>query len=367
LVKVGRHHIPLSFPERQLSVLMVGNFLSEATGIRGVCEDLAEQFKARGWHVIITSTIRGRLARIYDMLKTAWSERSRYSIAQVDVYSGPAFFWAEAVCLVLRIVRKPYILTLHGGNLPFFAGRWPGRVKCLLKSAVAVTSPSPYLLQNLSPYRNDMIMIPNPLDIRAYEFKLRRQVRPKLVWLRAFHSVYNPSLAPKALALLAKDYEDSNLTMAGPDKADGSLHEAQEVVERLGVADRITICGKVAKSDVPTWINRGDIFLNTSNVDNAPVSVLEAMACGLCVVSTNVGGIPYLLEHEKDALLVPPDDPEAMACAVRRIVSEPGLAEGLSFNARRKGEQFDWSRVMPLWETLLASVAGSWTKRPRSS
>ncbi|MBA3257451.1 MAG: glycosyltransferase family 4 protein, partial [Pyrinomonadaceae bacterium] len=94
-----------------------------------------------------------------------------------------------------------------------------------------------------------------------------------------------------------------------------------------------------------------------TNVDNAPVSVLESMACGLCVVSTNVGGIPYLLKHEEDALLVPPDDAQAMAAAVRRIYSEPGLAERLSRKGRAKVEQFDWSAILPQWEALLSAVA----------
>jgi glycosyltransferase involved in cell wall biosynthesis len=80
------------------------------------------------------------------------------------------------------------------------------------------------------------------------------------------------------------------------------------------------------------------------------------MACGLCVVSTNVGGIPYLLEHEQDTLLVPSDDPAAMATAVRRLLTEPDLAERLSRNARQKAEQFDWSIVLPQWEALLISV-----------
>jgi glycosyltransferase involved in cell wall biosynthesis len=97
--------------------------------------------------------------------------------------------------------------------------------------------------------------------------------------------------------------------------------------------------------------------LNTTNVDNTPISILEAMACGLCVVSTSVGGIPYLLEHEHDALLVPPNDPEAMAIAVRRLLTEPGLAERLSRNGRQKAEQFDWSIILPQWEALLISVA----------
>jgi glycosyltransferase involved in cell wall biosynthesis len=81
------------------------------------------------------------------------------------------------------------------------------------------------------------------------------------------------------------------------------------------------------------------------------------MACGLCVVSTNAGGITYLLEHEHDALLVPPDDHEAMAAAVRRLLTEEGLAARISRNARRKAEQFDWSVILPQWEALLKGVA----------
>jgi glycosyltransferase involved in cell wall biosynthesis len=80
------------------------------------------------------------------------------------------------------------------------------------------------------------------------------------------------------------------------------------------------------------------------------------MACGLGVVSTNVGGIPYLLNDEEDALLVPPSDPEAMAAAVRRILTEPGLAVRLSQNARHTVEHFDWSVVLLQWEALFSDV-----------
>jgi glycosyltransferase involved in cell wall biosynthesis len=104
-------------------------------------------------------------------------------------------------------------------------------------------------------------------------------------------------------------------------------------------------------------LNGADIFLNTTNVDNTPVSIMEAMASGLCIVSTNVGGISYLLEHERDALLVPPDDPEAMAGAVRRLLTEPELAARLSNNARRKAEEFDWATVLPKWKELLTAAS----------
>ena len=145
--------------------------------------------------------------------------------------------------------------------------------------------------------------------------------------------------------------------MIGPEKGDGSFQHAQQSAIRLGVPGLITLRHGVPKADVPNWLNTADIFLNTTNIDNTPVTVIEAMACGLCIVSTKVGGIPYLLEDGHDALLVSPNDPAAMAAAIRRILTEPGLAQNLSKNARQKAEQFDWSTVLPQWEALLSSAA----------
>jgi glycosyltransferase involved in cell wall biosynthesis len=205
-------------------------------------------------------------------------------------------------------------------------------------------------------YRQDLILLPNSLDLGKYLFRHRNRSEPKLVWLRAFHDIYNPSLAVKVVAVLAGDYPSVNLVMIGPDKKDGSLDLARNLAANLGVLDRITFVGPIPKATTPEWINRGDILLNTPRIDNTPVSVLEAMACGLCIVSTNVGGIPYLLEDESDALLVPTDDVAAMAKAVRRVLNEDRLAERLSRNARQKVVQFDWSMILPRWEQLLTDI-----------
>ena len=339
------------------SVLLVGNFLSSTVGTRSVCEELAGRLTNSNWPVITTSNKPSRLPRLLDMVTTIWQKRELYRVAQVDVYSGPAFFWAEIVCCALRRLGKPYVLILHGGNLPLFADRWPGRVRRLLQSAAAVVAPSRYLQEHLRPYRSVLHLLSNPLDLRAYEYNVRSQPRPRLIWLRAFESIYNPEMAPKVLCLLRESFPDISLIMVGPDKGDGSKQKMQALAERLEVGNRISLPGRVPKSDVPGWLNRADIFLNTTYIDNTPVSVMEAMACGLCIVSTNVGGIPYLLDQGRDALLVPPDDAEAMANAVRRILTEPGLAEWLSRNARRKAEQFDWGNVLPKWKELFIEAA----------
>jgi len=339
------------------TILLVGNFLSASIGVRGVCEDLAERLAAAGWAVFTTSTERRRLPRLVDMVRTVWRRRHEYGLAQVDVYSGPAFVWAELVCQTLRVANKPYILTLHGGNLPRFTRRWPRRVARLLRSAAVVTTPSSYLLHEMQPYCRDLQLLPNPLDLDRYIYRRREQARPRLVWLRSFHAIYNPALAPKVIALLAAGYPDIQLIMVGPDRGDGSLQATRRAASELGVAEQIIMPGGVPKAAIGEWMHQGDIFINTTHVDNTPISVLEALACGLCVVSTDVGGIPYLVRHTHDALLVPPDAPAAMANAVRCILDQPGLARHLSSNARATAERFDWSVILPQWQALLRGVA----------
>lgn len=336
-------------------VLLIGNFLSNYIN-RSVCEGLAMHFEDNGWHVITASNRLNRVLRLIDMVQTTWSKRYNYDVAQVDVYSGASFIWAEIVCWLLRRAGKPYVLTLHGGNLPAFSRRWPKRVKYLLCTASVVTAPSHYLLDQMSAYRGDIRYIPNALEISMYSFRLRDQPQPRLVWIRAFQDTYNPTLAPKVVSILSKKFPKIQLIMVGPDKGDGSYQKTQQMAVSLGVNNQIVFSGGIKKAEVPIWLNKGDIFINTTNVDNAPVSVLEAMTCGLCVTSTNVGGIPYLLEHEHDSLLVSPNDPYSMAEAISRILLEPGLAERLSLNARIKAEKFDWANILLQWESLLKAV-----------
>jgi glycosyltransferase involved in cell wall biosynthesis len=329
------------------AALVIGNFLSSSALNECMCEELARRLSSNGWRVVTASNRLAKLDRLADMVATTWRARQRYGVAWVDVFSGSAFVWAEAVCWTLRRAGKPYVLMLRGGALPAFADRWPRRVRALLGSAASVIVPSGYLFERMRPYRADLRLIPNALHVEAYRFRHRAVADPELVWLRAFHWIYNPPLAASVLARIAKDWPHARLTMYGPDKGDGALETLRTTASQLGVEALLRLPGAVPKRRVPEALSQGDIFLNTTDFDNTPVSILEAMASGLCIVSTDAGGIRHLLEDGKDALLTPRGDVEAMAAAVRRILTEPGLAARLSANARRKAETFDWSVVLP--------------------
>ncbi|HMV83896.1 MAG TPA: glycosyltransferase [Blastocatellia bacterium] len=338
-------------------LLMVFSFLSHTSGSHSVAEDLANKLRDETERIIQVSPFRSGLLRSLHMAATTLWRRRDYDVAIIGLYSGRAFLWGETVAALLHWLGRPFVISMHGGALPEFAAQNPERVKNTLRKATAVTAPSHYLLERMRPYCDEILLLPNPIDLHRYEFLPRRAPQPRLIWLRAFHEIYNPKLAVEVLNLLKAEFPALHLTMVGPDKGDGSRQQTVEAAQSLGMQDRLTMPGGVANSEVPQWLNRGDIFLNTTNVDNTPVSVIEAMAGGLCIVSTNAGGLPYLLEDGEDALLVPPNDPGAMAAAVRRLLTEAGLAERLSRNARRKAESFDWSAVLPQWRTLLRRVA----------
>ena len=341
------------------SVLLIGNFLSSSVGTRFYCEDLADRLRLGTWKVLTSSNKQNRPLRLIDMILTAYLKRKEYSVAHVDVYSGAAFLWADVVCRVLKFIGKPYILTLHGGNLPSFGNHWRKRVIGLFASAVKVTTPSPYLFETMRVFRADLYLLPNAIELPSYSFRLREKAHPQLIWLRSFHSIYNPCLGAKAVSILKKEFPDIHLTMIGHDRGDGTWQTLQELVSELQIENQISFCRGVPKGQVSHCMSKGDIFINTSDIDNTPITILEAMACGLCVVSTNVGGIPHLLKHEHDASLVRPDDAAAMASAIRRILTETGLAKELSRNGRKRVEEFDWSIIFPQWDKLLRSASTS--------
>jgi glycosyltransferase involved in cell wall biosynthesis len=337
------------------SVLFIGNFLSGMGGRRAICEELRDRLSSLRWSVSSSSSEPKKLLRLAEIVGSCAVRGRRADVAHVDVFSGQAFFLAESACWILRMCGCPYILTLRGGNLPEFAQRWPGRVGALLRSAAAVTAPSGYLVEALSAFRPDIILLPNAIDLSAYPNRLRYGAAPKLIWIRSFHRIYNPSLAPLVVAKLLPRFPDLHLTMVGPDK-DGSLKETQATARELGVLSRISFVPGVAKQQVPAYLDAGDVFLNTTNIDNMPVTVVEAMACGLCVVSTNAGGVPYLLKHRENGMITPVDDADAMAAATAEILSDRTLARKLSFNGRAYAEQCDWSRILAEWQKLFTGI-----------
>ena len=158
-------------------------------------------------------------------------------------------------------------------------------------------------------------------------------------------------MAVKVLFELKKDFPEAVLCMVGPDK-DGTLAKTQELANELNLEVHFT--GKLSKKQWTVLSEKYDIFINTTHFDNTPVSVIEALALGLPVISTNVGGIPYLLKDKTTALLVNDNDIDAMVNSIKELMSNDVLRDYMVLNSLHLIESFNWQKVKSKWHEILA-------------
>jgi glycosyltransferase involved in cell wall biosynthesis len=317
-------------------------------------ESLAESLSGQGYQVKLTSNITNRYFRNINHIFTLFTNRHEIDIIIVMVFSGRAFITADLISRSAKILKKPLILWLHGGKLPEFSQRYPKWVRKVFRRADRIISPSGYLARIFRKSNFTIHEIPNLLDIKKYSFQLRKNLRPRLLWMRTFHEIYNPIMAIDVIEQLSHSYPDATLTMAGQDK--GLLNSVKRAARIKGLSDRVDFVGFLDMAGKQREFARNDIYLNTSRVDNMPVSLIEAAAFGLPIISTEVGGIPDLLDRGKTALIAEDGDVVGMTNCVRRLLSAPRLAASLSLNGRQLAESCGWENVREKWENLFRQV-----------
>lgn len=335
------------------SILYIGNKLSRHGYTPGVIETLGPLLEKEGYRVYYAGTCKNPLLRLVEMLwKTATTGR-KVDYIIIDTYSTSAFWYAYLTGRLAKFIGTKYIPVLRGGDLPRRLKKSERACRRLFGNSCANVAVSGYLQHEFEKAGYRAIMIPNSIDISLYPFMLRDKPRPRLLWVRAFHKIYNPLMAADVLAELLKSYPEAELCMVGPDK-DGTMKNFIRYAEEKGIRGSIKITGKLPKYE---WIKLSDyydIFINTTDYDNTPVSVIEAMALGMCIVSTSPGGIPYLLDDGSDALLVKPGDALDMTKKIVQILENKNLATKLSINARKKAEGFDWFSIKDKWIKLFS-------------
>ena len=305
-----------------------------------------------GFKLKYASAYPNKLRRLLDMLWSCIKFRKTTDVVIIDTYSTQNFYYALLVSQLCRFLQLKYIPSLNGGNLPRRLRTNPKLCQVIFKPAYKLVSPSIYLKEafEASGYQN-VDYIPNSLEMDQYVFHIKELQKVDLLWVRSFSTIYNPLLAVKILKELQDDNIQASLCMVGPD-ADGSMETVKQLANELNVSIKIT--GKLPKKEWLALAKDYNIFINTTNFDNMPVSVIEAMALGLPVISTNVGGLPYLITHEKDGLLVPPNNVDAFVVAIKQLLNNPVATNTLAFNARQKVEQFDWNVIKYKWVELLS-------------
>ena len=336
-------------PRKRL--LYIGNKLAVHGKPPTAIDLLSVKLQEDGYSVISASSKINKVSRVIDMAMFTIKNRRKVDLVLIDTYSTMNFYYAVIVAMLCRSFKLPYIPILHGGNLPVRLKRNPGLSKTFFGNALINVAPSMYMLEQFEKQGiQNITYIPNTLEIQNYPFKNRESVAPRLLWVRSFSEIYNPLLALEIVEMLQSKGIDVSLCMVGPDK-DGSLARCKKVASELKLP--VTFTGMMQKGHWITLSKDYDIFINTTNFDNMPVSVMEAMALGLPVISTNVGGLPFLIDQEKDGILVPPNNAEAFVNAIVELLDNPIKVQRITRNARTKIEGYDWENVKHSWIKLL--------------
>ena len=176
----------------------VGNMLGQNAGfITTQGQITADLFAAEGYEVMCVSGRINRIARLAEISSVLIKNRHRLDLVLLEVYSGLSFVLADVASLLCKILKLPLIMVLHGGSLPEFIQknrRWTKRV---LKRADCFVAPSPFLAQKLGNHGFEVNVVPNVIELDLYPFRQRARLSPRLVWMRSFHSIYNPEMAIK--------------------------------------------------------------------------------------------------------------------------------------------------------------------------
>jgi glycosyltransferase involved in cell wall biosynthesis len=296
-------------------------------------EALGRLFAAHGAQVCMTARTRYRWWRPIKVLWNLFALGPRYDTVLVNAFSDRSFVNATVAVLGSRLLHKHIIVLYRGGGIADFLAygcRW---VHFVLDRAHQICAPSEFVAGVLRQEGFQVGIVPNFIELDRYPFRERQASNhPRLLWLRRLRPAYNPAMALRALALVQQHLPRATLTIVGPDP--GNLRPSLEQLAHRSAVTGISFTGHVAKREIPAICDQHDIFLNTTFVDNQPVSVIEAMACGMVVISTSVGGIPSLLGESGSGLMVPADDHEAMAAAILDVTSSDQKMREIGTQAR---------------------------------
>ncbi len=335
-------------------IAIVGLFSDTNNAPVTQASELAAILKRNGYELLTVSRYHNKWLRLLDIIITLTLSTSKYDIAIVQFYSGNSFIWQSIAAKIAKRFNKKLAFTIHGGGVPAAIGKQPAKYLGILKSADIITAPSGYIIQSLSKYNLNPVLVENTIRLKNYEYKKREQLQPILLWMRAFSDIYNPHMAVRVIAALKQYYLNVKMYMGGPDL--GQLESTQQLITELDVADNIEIVGFMNFEKKEYYTRLADIYISTNTVDNAPVTFLEMWAWGLPVISTNVGGIPFLVEDNKTGMLVNNNDHEAMAKKIRQLLEDKKLTDKIIHNAYTKVEDYDENVVFEKWDKLLSAL-----------
>ena len=281
-------------------------------------------------------------------------EVRKYDVIHIFSASYLSFLIAPTpAILVSKLYGKKILLNYHSGEAEDHLRRWPRTTRPIIGLVDKVVVPSEYLVRIFAKFGIEACAIFNIIDLDRFEFRERTPLRPVFLSNRNLEAHYGVDSVLRAFAYIQREVPDAVLTVVG----DGSQRSALENLASELHLERTKFTGRVEHDEITRQYSANDIFLNASKIDNQPLSILEAFACGLPVVTTDAGGIPDIVTDEITGFLVPIGDYESLAARALQLLTRPEIAATMTERARAECTRYTWGMVCPQWLDLYHVIA----------
>lgn len=300
------------------------------------------------------------LFRLIPYLLHLWRAAGKVQLFHVMANSGWSWhLYAAPAIWIGRIRNIPVIVNYRGGEAETFFQRSFFWVKPSLSRSEAIIVPSGFLEAVFNKRGFDTHTVPNIIDLSRFNTEpTTSQVSndaPHIILTRNLEPIYDNATAIKAFHQVRKSFPQARLTIAGSGPEKQML---TDLVNELDLHDAVTFAGRVENEAIAALYRSADLMINPSLVDNMPISILEALASGVPVVSTNVGGVPYLVKQGETALLVPAQDFMAMSEAILKILNDADLRQRFKEKGFESIQSYTWpnvrNRLMAVYTQALA-------------
>ncbi|MGH9429466.1 MAG: glycosyltransferase family 4 protein [Terriglobia bacterium] len=273
----------------------------------------------------------------------------------IHIFSASYFSFVLAptpAILISKLYGKKILLNYHSGEAKDHLQRWRRSAIPTLRLVDELVVPSEYLVRIFAEFGLRATPIYNLIETDKFRFRKRQSLRPIFLSNRNFEAHYGVDRVLRAFAILQQRVPGARLIVAGDGPERQSL---EKLASDLNLQDT-EFKGRIGHDKVIELYDQADIFLNGSEIDNQPLSILESFACGLPVVTTDAGGIVDMINNEKNGMIVQRGDYEGLAAAATQLLEDPILAQKIATRALEECQKYSWKSVRSQWLTLYSRL-----------
>lgn len=318
-------------------ILFVANYRANAGGISTQMDVLNQLLRQEGYATQIHSLSGSAWVRMKACFRLLMVGR-RYDVFHIHACSYNGFFPVIIGVKIGRLLGKRIVLTYHGGGANVFFKKRTRLVKKYLSMTDTNIVLSDFLDETFKQYDIPCVVIPNIIEVRDNVYRERNAILPHFISIRSFTATYNILCTIKAFQKVKNKYCDATLTLLG----DGPLRKELEEYVAANRMEDVRFLGRVPNDAIYQYLNDADIMLSSPLADNMPVSLLEGFNAGLLVISSSVGGVPYMIKDGFNGLLFPSKNPGIMADKMIEAVEKQEKSKEMIRNAHDALKAYSW-------------------------